>query len=1000
MSTLSPERWRALSPYLDKALTLSETERAVWLATLRAENSDLAVQLQELLNEHQAAQREAFLETSPITLTDNPSLAGQTLGAYRLVSPIGHGGMGTVWLAERSDGRFERKAAVKFLNIALMGHGGDERFKREGAILGRLSHPNIAELLDAGVSSAGHPYLVIEYVEGRPIDAYCDERKLDVRARLRLFLDVLGAVANAHANLIVHRDIKPSNVLVSHDGLVKLLDFGIAKLLEGEGQQGAATLLTNEAGAAFTPQFAAPEQLTGGAVTTATDVYELAVLLFVLLTGQHPVGASVHSPAELVKAIVETEPARASGTIASNADSTVAQNRGTTPDKLRRQLRGDLDAIVLKGLRKQPAERYSTPDAFAEDLRRYLAGEPVIAQPESTWYRTKKFISRRRWAVASVCAIVLALAAGLSAALWQAHVARRQTQVATAMEKFLEDIFRANSSFQDDPAKARQTTARELLDIGARKIDDELAGVPEAKFRILNTLGSMYFDLGLSDQSVAMQHKRVDLARKLHGNNSMELAEALTDLGSALHASSSVSEREGVLLEAKRILDQRRDFRSEQRGALSIMLAEHFESSDVQRALDYSRQAVDVYRKYPRQPMLAESLYEEAVILSVLAQPRQAEPLLAEAVQVSARLDGDPNANLPRFYAYLGETQQELTEFAGAEESLRRAALAARKINGEDHIDTLETEMRLGIFLGATSRTTEGLEHIERAKQILLRTRGAEDPFFAPQVFLEYGRALANMGRWEEGLAYVLKAVENRRKNRPGTRYLAQMLQLQASILIDLGRYAEAQRALDDADEIAKKVKYPTPYMAADERARLLIATGRAGEADSALDAFHPSTRVPGALELDSWRVHVSRAENALARGDNEVAAKLAATVLQELSATSARDYMKWLEARATFVHGQADLQLGHPREALPLLQRAVELRQSTVDAVSPMLAMARIGLADCYLDLGDSAKAVDLAGAAKQALGSHREVGTQYLQPFQNLERRLRQANLTAKHG
>ena len=205
---------------------------------------------------------------------------------------------------------------------------------------------------------------------------------------------------------------------------------------------------------------------------------------------------------------------------------------------------------------------------------------------------------------------------------------------------------------------------------------------------------------------------------------------------------------------------------------------------------------------------------------------------------------------------------------------------------------------------------------------------------------------------------------------------------------------------MNDYAEIAAKVNYPTSYMAANERARLLIATGQAAKADSALDAFHPSTPVPGALELDSWRVHVSRAENALARGHNEVAAQLAANVLQELAATNARDYVKWLEARAAFVQGRADLQLGHPRDALPLLQRAVELRQNTVDAVSPELAMAQIALADCYLDLGDSAKAVDLAGAAKQALGAHREVGTQYLRPFQNLESRLRQVTLTTKHG
>jgi serine/threonine-protein kinase len=1000
MSTLSPDQWSALSPYLDKALTLSGEERTHWLKTLGAENPDLARQLQELLSEHQAAQLEAFLETSPITLSENPGLAGQTLGAYRLVSPIGQGGMGTVWLAERSDGRFQRKAAVKFLSTALIGSGGEERFKREGAILGRLAHPNIAELLDAGVSSAGHPYLVIEYVEGEPIDTSCDKRKLDLRGRIRLFLDVLGAVAHAHANLIVHRDIKPSNVLVSKDGQVKLLDFGIAKLLEGEGRQGAATVLTHEAGSAFTPQFAAPEQLTGGAVTTATDVYELAVLLYVLLTGQHPVGAGTHSPADLVKAIVETEPPRASGMIASDAGIVAARNRGTSPDKLQRQLRGDLDAILLKGLRKQPAERYITPDAFAEDLRRYLGGSPVIAQPESTWYRTKKFLIRRRWAVASVASVVLALAAGLGAALWQAHIAKRESRVAIAMEGFLEDIFRANSSYQDDPAKARQTTARQLLDIGARKIDQEMTDVPEAKLRILNTLGTMYADLGLADESVNLQRKRVDLARRRYGNNSVEVAAALTDLGSSLHTSTSVGEREGVLLEAKRILDEHRDFRSRQRGELLIQLAQHYESSDIQKSLEYSRQAVDVYRKYPAEPMLAEALYQEALVLPMLGQSRQAEPLLKEAIQLSARLEGDPNAGLARFYAYLGQTQQDLTEFAAAEESLRKALEAARKLNGDDHVDTLETELRLGAFLSATSRTAEGLEHVDRARQILLRTHLDEDPFFAPQVYLEYGRSLVHAGRWEEGLRYVEKAVENRRKNRPGTRYLAQMLYLQASILTDMGHYEESGRLLDEADAIAKKVNYPTPHIAADERARLLIATGHAAEADSAFDTFHPPTPVSGVLELDVLRLHVSRAEIALGRGDNATAAQLAAKVLQELSATNDRDYLKWLEARAALVQGRADLQLGHPRDALSLLQRAVELRKSTVDADSPLLAMAQVALSDCYLDLGENAKAGDVAADAKQAFVSHREIGTQYRRPWENLEKRLRQVTLTAKHG
>ena len=999
MSTLNPEQWQRVSPYLDKALTLADEDRAEWLEALRREHPDIAGYLQELLDEHRAAEKSRFLEHSPSIVRSAQSLAGQTLGSYRLVAPIGVGGMGTVWLAERSDGRFERKAAVKFLSVGLLGRVGEERFQQEGAILGRLSHPNIAELLDAGVSSAGQPYLVLEYIEGEPIDVYCDKCKLDAPARVRLFLDVLGAVAHAHANLIIHRDIKPSNVLVSKDGTVKLLDFGIAKLLDGEGQSAAVSSLTHQGGSPFTPQFAAPEQLTNGAVTTATDVYELAVLLFVLLTGQHPAGSRTHSAAELVKAIVETVAPRASNVITPDMSKAVAEKFGTTPERLRRQVRGDLDAIVLKGLRKQPSQRYTTAEAFAEDLKRYLAGQPVIAQPESKWYRSKKFLSRHRWGVASAAAVVLALTVGLGAALWQAHIARRESRTATAMEKFLEDIFRANSAHQDDPVKARQTTARELLDIGAARIDNELADVPEAKIRILNTLGDMYFDLGLGDQSVDMRRKRVELVRRQYGNSSMELADALADLGSAMHTSGSVGERESTLLEAKRILDQRRDFISKQRGSLSMMLAEHYESSDLDRALDYSEQALQVYRRYPNDPALAEALYWKGLLLTTLRKGREAEPVLKEAIQVSARIDGDPNANLPRFCAYLGQDQQDLTEFAGAEQSFRKALEAARKFNGEDHIDTLETEMRLGIFLVATSRTSEGLQHVEKAKEILLRTRSPDDPFYAPQIYLEYGRTLAYAGRLEDGLAYVEKAVENRRKNRPGTRYLAQMLQLQANILVDTGQYAEAQRLMDEADDISTKTKFPTQYLAVDERARLLIATGHANEADAALDAFHPAAPLPGTLGIDSLRIDVSRADNALACGDYETARGLSAKVMQTLSASPARDYMKSLEARAALIEGRAYLAVGRSADALPLLQRSFELRQSTLDSISPTLALTQVALAECYLDLGNREQAQALAANARKALEIHKQVSSVYTRPLQELEKRLGTPN-SARHG
>ena len=315
MVTLNPNQWQALSPHLDQALELSTEDRSIWLSLLRTQNPLLADQLEVLLFEHHVLAEEGFLERHTVELPSVSSLANQTFGLYRLVSQIGQGGMSSVWLAERIDGRFERQVAVKFLNSALMGKIAEERFKREGRILGHLAHPHIAELIDAGVSHAGQPYLVLEYVQGDHVDCYCDEKKLNLEARIRIFLDVLAAVEHAHANLIVHRDLKPSNVLVRTDGQVKLLDFGIAKLIGGEDASGVATLLTREGGA-LTPAYAAPEQLTGQTITTATDVYALGVLLYELLTGQHPAGRGPHTHANLVKAILDTEAVRPSDIVA------------------------------------------------------------------------------------------------------------------------------------------------------------------------------------------------------------------------------------------------------------------------------------------------------------------------------------------------------------------------------------------------------------------------------------------------------------------------------------------------------------------------------------------------------------------------------------------------------------------------------------------------------------------------------------------------------------
>lgn len=359
MATLTLEQWNMLSPYLDEALALTDPERSMWLSCLRSTDPVIVDQLEMLLEARSALQSDGFLERFSVELPGATTLAGQTLGVYRLISQIGQGGMSTVWLAERNDGRFERQVAIKVLNIALIGTEADERFKREGTILGRLVHPNIAELLDAGISQAGQPYLVLDYVEGDHIDRYCDARGFDTQARIRLFLDVLEAVARAHASLIVHRDLKPSNVLVRNDGRVKLLDFGISKLLEGDKPAEGLRSFTHSNAQALTPLYAAPEQLKANPVTTATDIYALGVLLYVLLTGHHPAGVGPHSAADLIKAIIDIEPLRPSEMVASAQANTEfmvfsAAHRSTTPGTLHRVLAGDLDTILAKALKKEP----------------------------------------------------------------------------------------------------------------------------------------------------------------------------------------------------------------------------------------------------------------------------------------------------------------------------------------------------------------------------------------------------------------------------------------------------------------------------------------------------------------------------------------------------------------------------------------------------------------------------------------------------------------------
>lgn len=539
MKPIFENEWRQISVYLDEVLDLEQDERQPWIAALQAREPDVAALVRSYLVEIEALEGESFLEDPPGEALAPATLAGQQFGAYTLDTVLGHGGMGTVWLAHRSDGRFEGSAAVKLLNSALVGHPSERRFEREGNVLARLRHPNIAHLLDAGVARGNQPYLIIEYIAGERIDQYCANHRLDIGQRIKLFLDVLAAVAHAHSNLVVHRDLKPSNILVTHDGTVKLLDFGIAALLSPTQD----VTLTKFMPAGLTPGYAAPEQLRGEPVTTATDVYALGVVLFILLTSRHPTAASDEaSPEELRRRTLDIEAPRLSEAVSDGAQA--------------RQLRGDLDNIIAMALHRDPARRYSTAELFAQDLRRCLAMEPVIARPQSLGYVATKFVRRNRVAILAAVSLLAVLVGGIITttsqmleARWQRDRARFEAGRAETTNDFLNTLMIADTEVR----LAR--TYRERLELGVNMINKQYrAEDPQFAGRMLVELGAQFQSNEDTQRGNELYDEAYELGRRHKDLELMAIAQCNRAYGDGV-----ADVLEGIpqrIQEAKRLLPQ------------------------------------------------------------------------------------------------------------------------------------------------------------------------------------------------------------------------------------------------------------------------------------------------------------------------------------------------------------------------------------------------------------------------------------------------------------
>lgn len=816
MSSNSRDRWEVVSPYLDRALEMADDEHGAWLDSLRATDPDLASEVEALLEERRALSREGFLENEALKSPAPASLAGQKLGAYTLIEPIGQGGMGSVWLARRSDGRFEGQAAVKLLNVSLVGRAGETRFEREGNILARLTHPNIARLVDAGVSSIGQPYLVLEYVRGESIDRHCDAKALDVEGRLRLFLDVLAAVAHAHANLIVHRDIKPSNVLVAADGQVKLLDFGIAKLLEDERGAGEATALTRDGGRVLTPEYAAPEQVTGGAITTATDVHALGTLLYVLLAGRHPAEGSLGSTMDLVKAIVDTEPRRPSDALgvtrapAPDKARRNAQMRSTSPDGLRRLLKGDLDTIVAKALKKNPAERYASVTAFADDLNRYLNHEPIGARPDTVSYRAAKFVRRHTGGVVTTAAVILLLAGLIG--FYTARVAaerdraRLEAGKAAQVSELLAGLLTGADPWATRDAK--DLTVRGLLDAGAARVQKELAGQPEVKAAMLSVMGRTYQRLGEPDKARPLLEEALATRRRVLEPEHADVAESLNDMGVLLRDKGDTAAAEPLLAEA--LAMRRRVLGSGHRDVADSLVELGRLRSDRgsdQKAEPLLREALSIRRKAlgDEAHETATSMNELALLLWHKGDLPGAEELFRQCLAINRRTFGENHPDVSTSLNNLALIAGDRGDFASAETLSRESLAIARKALGDKHPSVAIKLNNLSRPLLELGKYDEAAATLQEALQIATAALGDEHPAVAAyrvnlaRVFLARKDAASAEPLLRQALRTRLKAFP------AGDGRTATAQSLLGEALTSLGRYDEAGRLLLEAKRALKE---------------------------------------------------------------------------------------------------------------------------------------------------------------------------------------------------
>lgn len=839
----SNERWERLQQLFSQAVDLSGPDRKTFIEKETAGDAELRTELLELLACDNGGAR-----TGPLTLAlgaaldtttrdRRKALVGRVLGNYKLVSVLGHGGTGTVYLGERADRQYSAQVAVKIVDNGTMQGELGLRFRAERQILASLNHANIARLIDAGETEEGNPYLVMEYVHGEPLDRYCDREQLGVRERLQLFLDICGAVQYAHQNLVVHRDLKPANILVTAEGAPKLLDFGIAKLLDA-GEAAAAMALTRMNDRLLTPEYASPEQILGRPVTTASDVYALGVVLYELLTGLRPyvVPASA-SQLELERSICITDPLRPSAAVKRALDSgplegqseilAVAAARRLTADKLRKRLVGDIDAIVMRALRKEPQHRYNSIEQLASDVRRYLTREPVQARQGNWLYYSQRFVRRHAFGVtagAAFVVFVIAFAIAMSVQTQRVAAERdnaeQQGARAEAVSEFMMDIF---DSAQPQTSLGKNIPVRDVLDSAGRRIRADLTQQPEVRARLLEAIGRSYRRLDMHASAVPYFEDALRLRRDLPDPDGSKTASLLIDLAISLRSIGDLSRADHVLGQALAISQSHRTEKSQTYARLLLNLG--------------------------RVQLNAGNLSE-------------ARANFEKSIALGRELGGSMNPEVASGLRELSSVFMWNDELPAAERSIREALQIFNATRPRGHPDLALAELKLGEVLMLEGRFDEAAPMFESGLTAQTQLYGSNSLKVADVL-----ESLSNVRRGQGSLAeaeeYARRALRTRETvlGREDT-YTGYSRTILAVVLAKRGKYAEAEQEARQSLAIFDKTLPPDhQYVAASEHVlgEVLLARGEPGAAEAVLTAAMnrwSRTKAP------AWRI--ARSESAL----------------------------------------------------------------------------------------------------------------------------------------